>query len=296
MIDIKGQFAYWLIRDGKVIDHQRKKNLVVDSARMIVSGLVANDANFHSGIKAIAIGTGNTSPSHEQSTLVSEVFRRNLPAFGTDTSGSANYLTVSGGRYKATFRETLSPLDPTGDYGGTLKDGVNTSSSIEIKEAGLFGNLIAMATPSISPTLTAASSGGSLEDTSYDVKFTWANLTGETALTSGSAASHTFASGSTNKLTVTIPSTLSTATTLKIYMSINGTDYYLQKSVAITDWSGTQVVQITDPFSTATLAPTTNSSTLPGIIDGGTMFNRILIGPVVMTAADRVIVESILEF
>lgn len=297
-MEIVGQFAYWVLRDGKVVAHERKKNLVVDSARHIVAGLVSNDTNFSSPIKAIAIGSGADIPVHTQSKLVNEVFRRSLPAHGTDTVGSANYLDVSNqNRYKAVFRETLQPHLPDGEYGGTLKAAISNSGNINICEAGLFGNLIELDDPSTEiVTADASSTGGTIDDGNYVVQFAWANLAGETSLSPNNASVEISNGTGTNTITVTIDTIPANAVSVKIYVSKDSGDFILQANQAITLYTGILEVELVEYSTSGEVSGDVNTTLMPGAIDGGTMFNRILIGPTTLRPNDQIQVESILEF
>lgn len=298
-MEIVGQFAYWVLRSGRIVAHERKKNLVVDAARKIVAGLITSDENYSSPIKALAIGSGTESPVRTQTKLVNEVFRRALPVYGTNSLGSANYVdTTNTNRYKAVFRETLQPHLPGGSYGGTLKDGVNTSGDITISEAGLFGNLIELDDPTTETiTVSNATTGGSIADGDYEVKFAWTNLAGETALSTNSDSVNITSGTGTNKITVTIADPiLITATAVKIYVSKDSGDFLLQKTQAISVYTSDIVVQLTEYSESGAVAGDVNTTPIPSAIDGGTMFNRILIGPTTLHPNDQIQVESILEF
>lgn len=297
-MEIVGQFAYWVLRDGKVVAHERKKNLVVDTARRIVAGLVSNDTNFTSPIKAIAIGSGADTPVHTQSKLVNEVFRRSLPAHGTDTVGSANYLdTTNPNRYKAVFRETLQPHLPDGEYGGTLKSTISNSGNINICEAGLFGNLIELDDPTTEAvTAESSSTGGTIDDGNYVIQFAWANLAGETSLSPNNASVEIDSGTGTNSITVTIDSIPANAVSAKVYVSKDSGDFILQATETITLYTGSLEISLTEYATEGEISGDVNTTLMPGAIDGGTMFNRILIGPTTLRPNDQIQVESILEF
>ena len=299
-MEINGQFAYWVIRDGKVVSHERKKNLVVDAARKIVAGLVAGDTNQSSPIKVLAIGSGTTTPIRTQTKLVNEVFRRSLPIYGTNSVGSANYVdTSSSNRYKAIFRETLQPHLPNGGYGGTLKTGVNTTGDITICEAGLFGNLVELEDPSVTETiaLSTSSTGGSIENGEYVVRFTYINLAGETTLSTNTVSTNIKNSTGTNTITITVnPENFLAAKSVNIYVNKDSGGFKLQKTEEITVYTSLLEVLLTEYSDSGEIAQEINTTPLPSSIDGGTMFNRILIGPTTLHPNDQIQVESILEF
>jgi hypothetical protein len=87
----------------------------------------------------------------------------------------------------------------------------------ELVDAGsLIDESTLIANPNTTPSLTTATTGGSLAAATYYVKYTWVNANGETLASPEASITTT---GSTSTITVTIPSLPTNVTSANIYIS-----------------------------------------------------------------------------
>ena len=145
------------------------------------------------------------------------------------TSGSATwpiYISKAG----------ASAVIPTGSV--TEVDSTNypglyalSLSSVDSDSLGAFmlRSRAQLTSPTVSPTLTTATAGGSLPaTTAYYVVYTITTGSGETLISPQSTV--TTGAGSTNSITVTSPTTVPNATGYNVYVgTTSGGPYYLQQ-------------------------------------------------------------------
>lgn len=122
-LDIKGYVSYQVVRGDKIIEIGDTTNLVVTKSREFLAKLASGTASY-GHIEVMAIGSGNTAVTVDDTALATEVARLALPAAGTNNAGAdANEVTTTSGVTKTTFRQVFTP-------------GATT-----IREFGLFGGL-----------------------------------------------------------------------------------------------------------------------------------------------------------
>jgi len=90
---LKGEAIIELRRDGKVIDKEHVKNLIVNAGKERVAKLLNGESSTEFGY--LAIGTGTTSPTAGDTALETEVAR---------ASATKGYEA----NYKATWEKTFS--------------------------------------------------------------------------------------------------------------------------------------------------------------------------------------------
>ncbi len=292
-LGITGEVAFWLIRDGACVRHERKKNLIVNLSRPFLADL-ARGWLLSAPIGVIAIGTGSTAPSLDDAALASEVYRMALPAPGTDTPLQANTLLTS--PTQIVFRQTLTPFvassgRPTSPLVGTQV----------ITEFGLFGDVLAIATPTAAATISSQNGTGTVLAKNFNIKYTWVNDVGETAAVATAVAHTQSVQGS---FTINLGPAPTQATKARLYIEnvtdAPGTFWRFGTDVSPLPSSGNVTFTVsTHPPTSGTAAPTTNTSTAPGNNGSGRLFNRALIGApggVSMSGTDRIMVENILTF
>lgn len=292
-LGIKGEVAFWLIRDGACARHERKKNLIVNLSRPFLADL-ARGRLLSAPIGAIAIGTGSTAPSLTDVALANEVYRMALPAPGTDTPLQANTLLTS--PTQIVFRQTLTPFvassgRPTSPLVGTQV----------ITEFGLFGDILAIATPTAAATISSQNGTGTVPANNFNIKYTWVNDIGETAPVA-TAVAHT--QSVTGSFTINLGPAPTQATKARLYIenvtAAPGTYWRFGTDISPLPSSGNVTFTVsTNPPTSGTAAPSTNTSVAPGNNGSGRLFNRALIGSpggVSMSGTDRIMVESILTF
>ena len=108
---LRGEVTFRHIRNGEIIDERTYKNVIVNTGKAQVAGLI-NGATT-GPFQYIAIGTGTTSESASDTSLVNETHR------GQDTSPSRETTNVS---------NDTAVLDYTFDF----------TSSYAITESGVF--------------------------------------------------------------------------------------------------------------------------------------------------------------
>ncbi|RUM32844.1 MAG: hypothetical protein DSY42_00305 [Aquifex sp.] len=74
-IALKGLVVIELLKDGKVIDRIKNRNLVLQSSENIFCNLIAGANQANNTITSIALGTGNTPPKITDTALENEVAR-----------------------------------------------------------------------------------------------------------------------------------------------------------------------------------------------------------------------------
>lgn len=139
-------------------------------------------------------------------------------------------------------------------FGGTI----TSSSSIQNSNGTFFYST----TPPI-PTVTPASTGGTIPAATYHTEVTYTNSTGETT---PSLSVSTGTSGSTSTLTVTSPPAAGNATGYNVYMNTSGT-FFKQNSSPIA--IGTNYVRTTPIATSGTAAPTTATGVVNIAQNGG---------------------------
>lgn len=288
-----GRISYWLVRNGKVVEHKRTFNKVVDLARPLFGNVLREDT-LSSPIRAIAIGGSTASPVLADTQLGNELFRTSLPASGTNTQLAANILTPATAPYTGvitiTLRQVLSPFTANS---GTPSAGL--AAPLVISEMGLFGGLPVLANPTVAPsslTFVADGAASISNGTTVHVGYTWSNQNGETTI-SPTASGTAPGSGGPHKLTFTVPAIPPQATKLTVYAHTSSS--VLKTSVEVTQTGSTSSFTVTCPYYTGSGAPpTSNVTVLPGPLNKGMLFNRALIGPVTMQSSDRIIIENII--
>lgn len=291
-LGIKGEVAFWLLRGDACVRHERKKNLIVNLSRPFLADL-ARGMLLSAPIGAIAIGTGSTAPSLTDTVLVNEVYRMAMPAPGTDTPLQANVLLTS--PTQIVFRQTLTPFvassgRPTSPLVGTQV----------ITEFGLFGDILAITTPTAAATISSQNGTGTVPNNNFNIKYTWVNDIGETA--PSPAVAHT--QSVTGSFTINLGPAPTQATKARLYIenvtAAPGTFWRFGTDISPLPSSGNVTFTVsTNPPTFGTAAPSTNTSVAPGNNGSGRLFNRALIGSpggVSMSGTDRLMIESILTF
>lgn len=192
---LRGRLSAWVF--DPVQGYARKvleqDNLILDTAKPLMADLTREDPSA-SPLRAMAFGRDNTAASAGQTGLLDEFCRVALPPAGTDITGSFPKLRNIRSGNIVTIGVSCGPnLNTVGNPGTNI-----------IKEYCLFGGVVEIPAPSAAPTCTPSTSGGSLATGNYDVSFAWISASGET-VESTAQANVNIASGSTGKITVTIP-------------------------------------------------------------------------------------------
>lgn len=289
-MNVTGEVTYWKIQNGVVVQRQHKKNMIVSLSRKLLGNLTRGFQQS-SALNVMAIGTGSIAPDTTDTTLGSEVYRMALPAADTNTPLAANTITLD--PVQVTFRQTLTPFAASS---GTPAGGL--SGTHVITEFGLFGDVQSLTNPASAPTIGSQDTTGTTPAEDYNIKFTWVNGNGETA--ASAQVAHT--QSSTGSFTVNLGTAPVEATKARLYINTVSVDgnYYLY-GTEVTDLTSDPVTfnVAVDPPTTGTQAPSTNTSTVPGALDSGTLFNRALIGEpggVSISGTDQIMIESKLTF
>lgn len=285
-LKVRGEVSCWVLRDGVPVEHSHVKNLVVNGSRPFFADLMRG-APFSSSIKVIAIGDSATpAPAITQTQLVSERFRTAVAAADTDTPLSANLLDTGGGSTKVVLRQELKPFASGAGIGYPTSP---LSSQVTIREYGLFGDFIVIADPTTAPS-SFTTTAGAVPAGTYDVKYSWANDTGQTLLSTNSGQ---IVLGGTAGFSFTLPARPSTAKKTKIYISTSGGTYYYYDETTASSYTVTSQ----PPTGPGGTHPGINTSALPGEINTGRMLNRALIGPHTLNpSSDSILVEATILF
>jgi hypothetical protein len=281
---VEGKFNLWLVRNDRIVERLQTKNMVVNGSRPWMANL-GRENPLSSPIRAVAIGTSSTAPALTQTGLVAEVFRKVIPASGTDLPTQANLIVTSPNTI-VTIRQLMSPF--------VANDGIPSAGlvpPVTIREFGLFGDIAEIANPVTAltaPSFSANSSAGNVPAATYNVTYSWSNSVGET--TAPTAYGYNFSNPPNTQFVVTIPAPPSTATQVNLY--INGFLYGSTSS----NLSNPQITVNTTPPGSGQTPKSTNTSFKPGSLNSGTMINRAIIGPVTMNDGDRIILESVLAW
>ncbi len=284
-LTVRGEVSCWVLRDGIPVEHSHVKNLVVNGSRPFFADLMRG-APFSSALKVIAIGDSATpGTAITQTQLASERFRTTLPAADTDTPLAANLLQTTGGSTRVLLRQELKPFASGAGIGSPSSP---LSSQVTIREYGLFGDFIVIADPSTAPS-SLTTTAGFVSAGTYDIKYSWANDTGETLLSSSAQ----IVLGGTSGFSFTLPARPSTAKKSKIYISTGGGTYYFYDETAASSYT----VTTQPPTGPSGAHPGFNTSALPGETNKGRMLNRALIGPHTLNpSGDSILVEAVILF
>jgi len=291
---------WWVVdrNDHSIVkSHGVSHNLVVDASRPFVGDLVRG-YSFSSPLRALAIGSNNdgvpgpTDPNNniavqtidtklndEIGSAGSPTGRAELPVAGTDTTSAKN--TISGN--VVTLRQLVDP-----------------SAAVTVREMGLFGDIPDLTTPTAALTVDSNDTtlGTLPPSTTYHVRFTYYNAAGETAGTT-SGGSHTSLTtpsdgGNDNSFVFTAGSSLPAgAVGTKVYGSTTGSGgAYTLMGMFV----GTNTGRVTTPPNGTTAIPTTNNLNAAGEYESGRLFNRAFIGPATLAPADTIIIEVQITF
>ena len=104
-------------KDGNLIEQVCSPNVITNNGKAEVAGLIVSDVSGVTAFDYIAIGTGTTTPSATNTSLVSEI-----------TSGGGARAAVTGSRV------TTSVTNDTAQFQVTF----NFTSSFAVTESGVF--------------------------------------------------------------------------------------------------------------------------------------------------------------
>jgi hypothetical protein len=86
---LKGIFEMDVIKAGKVIEHVREENLIVDGARVQMAHLIAGEVTNRK-IAKIAFGTSGTAPTVND-TEITDAFAKNVTGFTYPEAGQVKF-------------------------------------------------------------------------------------------------------------------------------------------------------------------------------------------------------------
>ena len=101
-LTLRGEIEIWVYdKSGRLKDHRRIKNLIVNAGKAQVAGLI--NGSVSGAFTYVAIGTGTTAPSASDTALENEVMRVSATVGRTTTSVTNDTAT-----WDATFNITAS--------------------------------------------------------------------------------------------------------------------------------------------------------------------------------------------
>lgn len=244
MVLVKGSGTLWICdARGRCRRTMRRDNLIVNGSKFLVADLLRNHP-LSSPLQAIAVGSNGAAASSGQTTLLAEVARKALPAADTDTTLAKNLRSGT----TIIIRQTFGP-----------------GLAFTLRESSLFGDIVALANPTVAPGLTASDTGGTLTAGTYTVVYTWKNNNGETQASPSAQAT---ISSSTGKMTVTLPALPSGATQARVFAGIG--------SPVLSGTSITTSFVVSAPPAGPDTPPGVNTSLIPGVANSGRMVNRLV--------------------
>lgn len=201
---IRGALQVWIFnpRAGYAYKVDETHNLVVDAAKPLIADLLRGDVSA-SALRAMAFGRDNTAAAGGQTGLVDPFALVEIPPAGTDITGSFPKLRNIRSSNTVTIGVSCGPAADQ----FAVTTGLNTAgnpSTNQIKEYALVGGVVEIPAPSSAPACVGSTTGGSLTAGNYDVSFAWISANGET-IESAAQTNVNVASGTTGKITVTIP-------------------------------------------------------------------------------------------
>ena len=228
---------------GKVLSSCTRKNAVVSLAATQDADLLRG-VLLSSPIRAMALGSDGTATSSGLTQLFAEVTRKAIPVAGVNQTYQKNLRSG----VTVTLQQTFGP-----------------GLTFTLREAALFADIVELSTPTVAPILTPSESGGLLTAGTYTVVYTWKNNNGETQ---ASPSAQTAISGSTGKITVTVPALPAQATQTRVFVGIG--------TPVINGTTTTTSYEATDPSAGPDEPPASNTSLIPGILNSGAMLNRVV--------------------
>lgn len=102
-VKIEGEIEVLLIRNGEILETRKGKNLIVNSGKAEIAGLIGADVSGVNRFDYIAIGVGSDEPEPTNTTLQSEIMRAN-----TSQTRETTYVTNDTLRMTANFSFTQS--------------------------------------------------------------------------------------------------------------------------------------------------------------------------------------------
>jgi hypothetical protein len=146
---LKGEFRM-ILRDGKtgeIVEERTNKNIIVNSASILIARLLKDNTEPDAGISYLAVGTGGSGwnlqnppqPTNTQTALENEIARK---AFTTEDvtfvdpeTGDPTVVPTNVVDYTATFAETeaVGPLVEMGLFGGDATDAVDSGTQVNYR-------------------------------------------------------------------------------------------------------------------------------------------------------------------
>lgn len=146
---LSGQFTM-ILRDSKtgaVLEERTGKNIIVNSASVLISRLLKDNSEPDAGISYLAMGTGASGwnlqnppqPSTSQTALENEIARK---AFTTEDvtfvdpdTGDPTVVPTNVVDYTATFAETeaVGPIVEMGLFGGDATDAADSGTQVNYR-------------------------------------------------------------------------------------------------------------------------------------------------------------------
>lgn len=143
---LKGEYRMILKEAGKIVEERHGKNIIVNSASILIARLLKDNNEPDGGITYLAVGAGGDwnlqnppQPTNSQTTLVREIARK---AFGTEDvtfinpdTGEPTLVPTNVVDYTATFNETeaVGPLVEMGLFGGDATELPDSGSEINYR-------------------------------------------------------------------------------------------------------------------------------------------------------------------
>jgi len=146
---ISGEYRITLrdSKSGQILEERQAKNIIVNSASILIARLLKDNSEPEAGISYLAVGTGAPGwnlqnppqPKNTQVKLESEITRK---AFTTEDvtfvdpdSGDPTVVPTNVVDYTATFAETeaVGPLVEMGLFGGDATDAADSGTEVNYR-------------------------------------------------------------------------------------------------------------------------------------------------------------------